>query len=180
MEFLLHNMSMQNQLINITYNNEVISVRRDASLQSMLSNKKLIQLPISIWKDIFIQKDGIVLEVVLKEILLKQINNHDVSNSINEFFINGKGFWLDKNTRLSLQQLVNSSDSNVQIVLGDNIFTLSTEFANNFLSQLEVYAGKCFLQTAKHKLMLKNLNTIEDLVNYDYTRGYPQKLNFTI
>jgi hypothetical protein len=41
---------------------------------------------------------------------------------------------------------------------------------------LEVYAGKCFVNTTQHLLAIKELRTVEDVVNYDYTSGYPNKI----
>ena len=48
------------------------------------------------------------------------------------------------------------------------------------LSSLELYALNCYNVTAKHKVAIEGLTNIEDIINYDYTVGYPDKLNFTI
>ena len=42
--------------------------------------------------------------------------------------------------------------------------------------ELEVYAGKCFTTTAQHLQNIKQLDTIEDLLKYDYTAKYPNKI----
>lgn len=171
---------MQNQIIDIKYNNEVISVRRDASLQQMLKNKRLLQCPLSVWNDLLIKKDGHSSDQELRKILEKQILNYDSSDNVNSFMIGDKKYWLDKATRVGLQQLVNSSDDEVQLVLYDQVLTIPKDIASGFLAQLEVYAGKCYLQTAKHQLAIKKLQTVDELIKYDYTKGYPEKLTFNV
>ena len=39
-----------------------------------------------------------------------------------------------------------------------------------------MYAGKCFAVTAKHYSDLQQVYKVEDLLNYDYTTGYPDKI----
>lgn len=171
---------MQNQIIDITYNNEVISVRRDASLQQMLKNKRLLKCPLSVWNELLIEKDGHTSDILLKRVLEKQILAYDSSDNVNSFMIGDKKYWLDKATRVGLQQLVNSSDNEVSLVLYDQVLTIPKDIASGFLAQLEVYAGKCYLQTAKHQLAIKELQTVDELINYDYTKGYPEKLTFNV
>ena len=48
------------------------------------------------------------------------------------------------------------------------------------LSQLEVYALKCYNRTAEHKANVIKLESIDEMISYDYTIGYPDKLTFTI
>lgn len=171
---------MQNQIIDITYNNEVISVRRDASLQQLMKNKRLLNCPLSVWNELLIKKDGHTSEYALREVLKKQVANYDSSDNVNSFIIGGQKYWLDKATRVGLQQLVNSSENEVSLVLHDQVLTIPKDIASGFLAQLEVYAGKCYLQTAKHQLAIKELQTVDDLISYDYTKGYPEKLTFNV
>ena len=57
-------------------------------------------------------------------------------------------------------------------------FTLqdASDKLKEFLNQLEVYAGKCFSITAEHLQNIKQLSTIEELLKYDYTAKYPNKV----
>jgi len=48
------------------------------------------------------------------------------------------------------------------------------------LSSLEIYALECYNQTATHKAAVEALTTAEEINNYDYTTGYPEKLTFSI
>ena len=76
--------------------------------------------------------------------------------------------------------LTNCSTDYIELVLGSEVLTIPIDIAKAFLAQLEVYAGKCYLQTQKHLLAIKDLHTIEDIINYDYTKGYPEKITFNL
>lgn len=133
-----------------------------------LDFQELFQL----WKGLF----GIPTNI--KEYLEQKIKLYDKSESVNSFIINNSYYWLDKETRLGIMHLANCSKDNIQLVLGDKILTIPVDKAKDFLAQLEVYAGQCYLQTQKHLLAIKELKTIEDIINYDYTKGYPEKITF--
>ena len=127
-----------------------------------------------IWKNLY----GIPAN--LKNYLEQKINLYDTSIEVNSFLIGENKFWLDKATRVGLMHLANCSTDNIQLVLGEQILTIPVNAAKNFLQQLEVYAGQCYLQTQKHLIAIKDLKTIEDIVNYDYTKGYPEKIKFEL
>ena len=170
-------MNMQN-LIKINHNNEEIFVRKDSSLKQLLQSNRLKDLSMQEWNDLFIQKDYTVSEDVLLEVLKQKIIDYDKSEQVNMFTLNGINYWFDKATRISLFQLVNSVENNVEFILGDVNIILSKENALKFLSELEVYAQKCYLTTHKHLNLIKKLETIEDIINYEYNKDYPNKINF--
>ena len=109
-------------------------------------------------------------------ILSAKIKIYDNSEAVNSFLIKDQNFWLDKATRLGLMHLANCSKDTIQLVLGDQVLTFPVEFAKDFLAKLEVYAGQCYLQTQKHLIAVKELRNLEDILNYDYTTGYPEKI----
>lgn len=177
MEFHLHNMNMQNR-IKIIHDNEEILVRQDSSLNQLLQSKKLIELSMQEWYNLFMMKDYQVSEDVLLEVLKQKIINYDKSKEINTFTLKGIDYWFNKETRVSLFYLTNSIDTNVEFVLGDKIVNLSKEDALKFLSELEVYAQKCYLITHKHLNNINNLKTVDEIINYKYNNEYPDKINF--
>jgi hypothetical protein len=134
-------------------------------LKEMSLNDLLI-----IWKNLF----GIPGNV--KDILARKIELYSSSSNINSFIYEGKEYWLDKDNRNSLWNLSNSSLGNLEIVIGDEVVTLSSLKLKAFLLKLEVYAYKCFVNTFKHLKAAKKLSEIEDIINYDYTTGYPDKV----
>lgn len=165
--------------IHIEYNNIDYVIRRQDSLRNLLKHSELLNLPTRIWKTIFEQKDGICYPNILIQVLIALIKAYDTSSNVNGFYYNGKQYWLDKSTRVGLQNLVNSSTEPISLILGDEIIELELDKAKKFLSDLEVYAGKCYVNTNKHLIAIKQLKTLDDIINYDYTIGYPDKITLS-
>lgn len=162
--------------IQVTHNGKAYFVNKLDTLKSMLSREELLQLPMSAWIEILKLKDGRYYLKTLITILTALIKTYDKSSKVNSFYYNGKEYWLDKNTRMGLMNLAKCNPSSFNIVLDDTIVTTSADKAVEFLSQLEIYAGECYVNTAKHLLTIKDLKTVEDVINYDYTSGYPDKI----
>lgn len=144
------------------FNTEIL----DDPILNILSIEELIK----IWKDLY----GIPEN--LNDFLIKKIKLYSSSSNINSFFYENKEYWLDKDNRNSLWNLSNSSLGNIEFVVGDEILNLNSLKLKAFLLKLEVYAYKCFVNTFKHLKAAKNLNNIQDIINYDYTTGYPEKI----
>ena len=162
--------------IQVTHNGKAYFVNKLDTLKSMLSREELLQLPMSAWIEILKLKDGRYYLGTLLTILTALIKTYDKSSKVNSFYYNGKEYWLDKNTRMGLMNLAKCNPHKVNLVLSDAIVELTPEKTIEFLSQLEIYAGECYLNTAKHLLTIKDLKTVEDVINYDYTSGYPDKI----
>lgn len=115
-------------------------------------------------------------EYEYKNILKAKINLYDKSEAVNSFIFRDQNLWLDKATRVGLMHLANCSTEDIQLVLGDQVLTFSPEFVKEFLAKLEVYAGKCYVQTQKHLIAVNTLTNSDEIINYDYTTGYPEKI----
>lgn len=115
---------------------------------------------------------------------LNDISAYDKSDNVNSFSINGQPAWLDRETRMSVYYSTNQEKAegnvNTTVWLGGMSITLPCDNALAMLSQLEVYAKKCYNRTAEHKAAVMTLSSVEDIEAYDYTTGYPEKLDFTI
>lgn len=115
---------------------------------------------------------------------LNDISAYDKSDNVNSFSINGQPAWLDRETRMSVYYSTNQEkvegNVNTTVWLGGMSITLPCDNALAMLSQLEVYAKKCYNRTAEHKAAVMTLSSVEDIEAYDYTTGYPEKLDFTI
>jgi hypothetical protein len=88
----------------------------------------------------------------------------------------GNKYWLDKQQRSCMRTVADSGLDIIEIVMGNEVLQLPSEFVKQFILQLEAYAYKCFVTTAKHQQNIKALQSIEDILNYDYTTGYPEKI----
>ena len=112
----------------------------------------------------------------------REIEEYDISTAVNEFYINGKGIWLDKLTRAGLLLRFQSEQIRgkeyTTLWYDNEYFELPIEDAQNMLYSLEVYASECYDNTQKHLTEINKLATIEEIEEYDYRDGYPEKLSF--
>lgn len=113
---------------------------------------------------------------------LRQIENYDSSNSVNEFTINGNSMWLNHELR---QQIRTSADAyaamgyeNMTKVFNGAEFTFPITVWLQMLNALEVYAADALNATERHKNAVNAMDSIQDVIDYDYTTGYPLKLSF--
>ena len=119
---------------------------------------------------------------VIKEEAIEQITDYDQSEDVNSFTLQGKQMWLPKETRVGLVNSVtiekNAGKETTVLWFGGERYELSVDTALQMLSALELYALECYNVTAAHKAAVNALERVEDVVAYDYTQGYPEKLNF--
>lgn len=167
-------------MINIEHNGVIYSINPKTSVNQLIKDSNLIKLPMKKWEVLLEAKSLHKQMPRYLQILEAKIKDYDTSLEVNSFLIGENKFWLDKATRVGLMHLANCSTDNLQLVLGDQVLTISVDIAKDFLAKLEVYAGQCYLQTQKHLLAIKSLKTIEDVINYDYTKGYPEKITFNV
>ncbi len=110
-----------------------------------------------------------------------QIMAYDSSSSVNLFFLNGEGMWLDKATRVGLTNSIqvekNFGRKITTLWYNYGQFQLPVDTALGLLAQLEIYALDCYNVTAKHLADIETLEDLETLKGYDITAGYPQQLN---
>lgn len=128
------------------------------------------------WSEILTVREGVLNFSSLKNILKKSIVYYDTSKYVNSFYYQDKQYWLSKDVRIGLFRLIDSGAEQITLQLGDNYLIISPDKLKEFINQLEVYAGKCFATTAQHLQNIKQLSTIEELLNYDYTAKYPNKI----
>ena len=119
---------------------------------------------------------------VIKEEAIEQITEYDQSEDVNSFTLQGKQMWLPKETRVGLVNSVtiekNAGKETTVLWFGGERYELSEDTALQMLSALELYALECYNVTAAHQAAVNALESVEDVVAYDYTQGYPEKLNF--
>ena len=119
-----------------------------------------------------------------KETVIAAIEAYDTTPAVNGFILNGERVWLDKATRVGLM-----NSTSIAKAMGKTMTTLwfgrmkiemNCDKAIGLLSALEMYALECFNVTATHKKAVAELNTVEEVLEYDYTKGYPEKLRYDI
>lgn len=113
---------------------------------------------------------------------LMQIDVYDSSSNVEEFTINGTPMWLGHELR---QQIRTSADAyeaagyeNMTKVFNGTEFTFPIALWRQMLNALEIYAAEALNTTERHKVAVAALTNIQDVIDYDYTQGYPTKLEF--
>lgn len=113
-----------------------------------------------------------------------QIDNYDNSSDVNGFEVNGNTAWFTADERANYRASIESAKllnvSSISFYIGDTLLTLPTEQVELLLAQLQLYADQCFIVTKQHKANVDALETIEEVDNYDYMTGYPQKITITL
>lgn len=116
--------------------------------------------------------------------VLSAIEAYDASDSVNAFMLNGQKVWLDKATRVGLMNSTSIAKAMGQATttlwLGEAKLVVDCNKAIQLLSALEMYALECFNVTAAHKKAVNEMTTLEDVLGYDYTCGYPKKLTMEV
>ena len=132
----------------------------------------------------FLQKQSKRILNRCKNIKLKELDKFDKSNDVNSFIINGKTAWIDRETRTSINYstsiIKNSGQETTDLWLDETCYVINCDLLLQLLSQLEMYAKRCYSITAQHRANILNIDNLEELNNYDFTTGYPDKLNITL
>ena len=119
-----------------------------------------------------------------KQLKIAEIDAYDKSSAVNGFMLNGQRVWLDKATRVGLMNSTSIAKAMGQAAttlwLGDVKLVVECDKAIQLLSALEMYALECFNVTAAHKKAVAELNTVEEVLGYDYTKGYPEQLKMEV
>ena len=117
-----------------------------------------------------------------KQNLYNNILNYDSSEFVNVFYIGEMPMWLDKNTRAGLllrfQAEKASGLENTTLWYNGMQFPLGVDLAIQMLFAIELYASACYDNTQRHIGNINNLTTQQEIEEYDYKVGYPEKLHF--
>ena len=147
------------------------------------TNDQIDDIYYNIQVDFGIESPISKLDQAKKEIIRK-IDEYDTSVNVNSFKLNGVDVWLSKDTRVGLMNSISiekATGKEQSVLWFNNIcVTVNCDSAIQMLSALELYALDCYNKTSEHKINVQNLSSIEEVHNYDYTQGYPNKLEFTI
>ena len=124
------------------------------------------------------------LTAAAQKMVLAEIEKNDTSSAVNGFILNGRRVWLDKATRIGLMNSTSIAKAMGQptttLWLGDVKLVVECDKAIQLLSALEMYALECFNVTAAHKKAVSEMSTVEEVLAYDYTAGYPKILEMSV
>lgn len=129
-----------------------------------------------VWYDYSLTTQG------LKNIVLENLEKYDASPAVNDFSIQGIHLWLDLNKRTGLKLRFEAEQAQGQedtVLWHDGMqFPLKIQDALMMLFAIEVYASACYDNTQRHAAAISAITEKEELAAYDFTTGYPEKLEF--
>lgn len=139
-----------------------------------------INIQCKAWKD---QQEKEAL-AMLKESKLDEIEAYDKSAAVNSFLFNGESHWLDFNLRDRVfqgnERLKLMGRTDTTLWLDGMCIELPIEQAQMLIANIEAYAKDCYNVTERHKAEVKALKTYDEVMAYDITTGYPEKIELNI
>lgn len=119
-----------------------------------------------------------------KERKIALAKDYDKSQAVNSFVVNDSPAWLDKATRVGLinsLQIEKAAGREESTIWLDGVaYTLSIDDALKMLTVIELYAVDCFNTTENHIKTINELDDLNRVYNYNYTKGYPKRLRFEL
>ena len=153
-----------------------------------LATTEAVRRKVWVYDGVRLETGGMTSEAALtaaaQKMVLAEIEKHDTSPSVNGFMLNGQRVWLNKDTRVGLMNSTQIAKAmgkkTTTLWFGGMQIEVNCDKAIGLLSALEMYALECFNVTAAHKKAVAELNTVEEVLGYDYTKGYPEQLRMEV
>ena len=172
-------------LINGREEREVMSSMPD--MDGMATTEAVVR-KVWVYDGVRLKTGGMTSEAALtaaaQRLVLEEIEQHDASPSVNSFVLDGQRVWLDFELRDRVYQgnerLKNVGREETTLWFGDKCYNMSIEQAQSIISHIEAYAKDCYNATAQHKANVSAMETVEDVLGYDYTTGYPEMLTISL
>ena len=113
-----------------------------------------------------------------KEHKKKEIADYDQSPAVNDFIWNGEHMWINYDLRDNYLTTVQGAKRLGYSTVPFLGMEIPVDTAQAMIDMVNVYAMRCTAVTDAHKAAVEALDTIEAVEAYDYTVGYPEKINF--
>ena len=168
---------------------EKTQIERPETFSSDLKDMwAVVERKVWVYDGVRLETGGMTSEAALtaaaQKMVLAEIDKYDTSSAVNGFILNGQRVWLDKATRVGLMNSTTIAKAMGQptttLWLGDAKLVVECDKAIQLLSALEMYALECFNVTAAHKKAVAEMSTVESVLEYDYTAGYPKMLEMSV
>lgn len=119
-----------------------------------------------------------------KQRKLDEIADYNTSDNVDAFLLNGEKHWLTRDERamakLSTEARQRLGHYTTEQCLGGKFYTIPCDTLLTMLARLEDYALSCFNFAIRQQAEVNALASLEEVENYDVTKGYPEMLTFTI
>ena len=171
-------------------------ITTDASVYLQYGYKEIIREPYPqgteiVYKEHYVESDTTITISWAEDLegtrqsVLGEIESFDTSDAINGFTLDNVETWLNRDDRVCLMHSLEVSQLKGETtyglcVEGVGVVTLPILTIKSMLDDIEFYAIQCYKRTFEHKEAVNALTTCEEIVNYDFTTGYPEKLVFNL
>lgn len=153
-----------------------------------LTTTEAVERKVWVYDGVRLETGGMTSEAALtaaaQKMVQEQIDKYDTSPSVNGFMLNGQRVWLNKDTRVGLMNSTQIAKAmgktTTTLWFGGMQIEVNCDKAIGLLSALEMYALECFNVTAAHKKAVAEMSTVEEVLAYNYTAGYPEVLEMRI
>ena len=113
---------------------------------------------------------------------LSELARYDASSNVNSFSVGGVWMWIPADKRAILRTSIDAykalGQESVTKVWEGKEYTFPTDTWLLMINSVEVYASECFNTTERHRAAISAMTTVADVEAYDFTTGYPEKLQF--
>ena len=119
---------------------------------------------------------------LLREKLLAEIRRYDKSEAVEDFTIQSVHLWLNSDMRAKVRENLETAqqkgEGDVILRYGGLAFPMSVQMGWQLYYAVLDYARATWDVTEIHLATAAKLTTVEEILAYDYTQGYPAKLVF--
>ncbi len=123
-------------------------------------------------------------EELLKQAIenkVDEIKEYDKSSAVNSFKLNGIDAWINREDRIGTRRAIELDKAHGQtesdIWLNGFLLRVNCDLALKLLDEVEHYAYHAYNRTQAHIHAVQGLKSVEEVHKYDYTQGYPEKLD---
>lgn len=113
-----------------------------------------------------------------KAMKIADLGIYDASEAVNAFYIGNQAMWLSPDRRSNLKNAVEALKASGVSTVAFMGQTIPVDDALAMLSAIESYAAMTTFVTDTHRAAIEALSTSAAVQEYDFTTGYPEKLNF--
>ena len=117
-----------------------------------------------------------------REDKIREIEEYDKSDAVNQFTIGGVPMWLTRDERASLKIRFEAEKTagrtDTTLWFGGISIPMQIDTGLSLLVALELYAAECYDRTNQHIAAVRQLIDAEAISQYDYKTGYPEKFIF--
>lgn len=136
------------------------------------------------WKAYIAERELAMAKKVKTDALLA----YDSSDAVNSFDVIIRGetmsLWINKETRADYRSSIEAAEllgrTEVNPVFGGQEVTMDIQMAKMALAQVQLYANQCYGVTERHKAAIEKMQSVQEVEEYDFTTGYPERLRFEV